>query len=218
MREGRGRDSLGRHMSILDIIDFVIARTERDVTHQGYGFYRPENPHDFFPDGDCCSEKEIENHRLACEAWDRGEREGPVVAPKGSETLVGENGEWLGHVTRAPWGIGSYTARDPQIESVVAKLKAFRETHAATSDDEVMPPVDAEVVYGILWQVDELRDRICDARDSRLRWMKAATEVLGPEWNGTAEDAGKALARLRADVDIENAIDRNSGFVEEPAT
>jgi hypothetical protein len=36
----------------------------------GYGFYRTKNPHDFFPDRECCSEKEIACHKKACEEWD----------------------------------------------------------------------------------------------------------------------------------------------------
>lgn len=37
----------------------------------GYGFYRPENPNDFFPDYECCSESEVAAHKAACEDWDK---------------------------------------------------------------------------------------------------------------------------------------------------
>ncbi len=40
----------------------------------GYGFYRPENPNDFFPDSESCTEKEIEAHRLACENWNKSDK------------------------------------------------------------------------------------------------------------------------------------------------
>jgi hypothetical protein len=40
----------------------------------GYGFFRPENPHDFSPDPQCCREEEIEAHKKACEEWDRKHR------------------------------------------------------------------------------------------------------------------------------------------------
>lgn len=39
----------------------------------GYGFYRPKNPNHFFPDYECCEPWEIENHKLACELYDKGE-------------------------------------------------------------------------------------------------------------------------------------------------
>jgi hypothetical protein len=35
-----------------------------------YGFARPENPHDFFPDFESCSEAEIEAHKAAKAEWD----------------------------------------------------------------------------------------------------------------------------------------------------
>jgi hypothetical protein len=36
----------------------------------GYGIYRPENPHDFFPDHQVCRPDEIAAHKAACEEWD----------------------------------------------------------------------------------------------------------------------------------------------------
>lgn len=78
----------------------------------GYGFARPANPHDFHPDADSCSEEEIAAHRAACEAYDKGE----YTPEKGSE--------WVGnmHILRAPWGIGSYTFRDPHADKLLAEL------------------------------------------------------------------------------------------------
>ena len=70
----------------------------------GYGFYRPENPHNFHPDPESCSEEEIANHRAACEAWDRGD----YKAEPGSESFHNEMGELTLHILRAPWGIGRY--------------------------------------------------------------------------------------------------------------
>lgn len=37
----------------------------------GYGFYRPENPHDFTPDYESCTEKEISAWKQDCDAWDK---------------------------------------------------------------------------------------------------------------------------------------------------
>lgn len=38
-----------------------------------YGFYHGQDPRTFSPDGECCSAKEIEGHRLACAAAERGD-------------------------------------------------------------------------------------------------------------------------------------------------
>lgn len=45
-------------------------RFEDGTEDMQYGFYRTENPHDFYPDHECCSEKEIANHKAACDWWD----------------------------------------------------------------------------------------------------------------------------------------------------
>lgn len=37
----------------------------------GYGFWSPQNPHDFFPDHELCTPEEIERHKKACEEWDK---------------------------------------------------------------------------------------------------------------------------------------------------
>lgn len=37
----------------------------------GYGIgVRPENPHDFWPDVEACSQEELAAHAEACRAWD----------------------------------------------------------------------------------------------------------------------------------------------------
>lgn len=38
----------------------------------GYGFYRPQNPNNFWPDYEVCSPWEIENHKAACELFNQG--------------------------------------------------------------------------------------------------------------------------------------------------
>lgn len=67
----------------------------------GYGYYRPENPHNFWPDIECCTPEEIENHSAACEDYDKGERIG-----------------------NKPWGIGTYT---DELPDVVKALSRYRE-------------------------------------------------------------------------------------------
>lgn len=80
--------------------------------HSGYGYYRPPNPHDFHPDEESCRPEEIAAHAAACESYDRGES----VDSGGCETATTEDGEVVAHILRAPWGIGSYTVRDPDAE------------------------------------------------------------------------------------------------------
>lgn len=79
-----------------------------DKFEYGYGYYRPANPHDFHPDHECCSSDEIEAHRAACEAYDKGE-----YKPEQGYGWVGSM-----HILRAPWGIGAYRI-DPEEASHV---------------------------------------------------------------------------------------------------
>lgn len=68
-----------------------------NVTEYGYGFFPGGDPRLFSPDGDATLE-ELENHRLACEAWDRGEQ----VSEPDCQHLPGAI------VTRCQFGFGSY--------------------------------------------------------------------------------------------------------------
>lgn len=99
----------------VDLLQAIREYLDANSTDGGYGFYRPENPHDFHPDEECCSEEEIAAHKAACEAYDKGE----YTPEKGSE--------WVGktHILRAHWGIGGYTARDPYVSRMVAALDAI---------------------------------------------------------------------------------------------
>ena len=88
---------------------------ERTSEENGYGFARPSNPHDFFPDHESCSPDEIAAHKAACEAYDKGE----YTPERGSE--------WVGnmHILRAPWGIGAYVFRDPEAVTLIAQIDAI---------------------------------------------------------------------------------------------
>jgi hypothetical protein len=57
-----------------------------------------ENPHDFSPDSECCTPKEIAFWQEAKKRWDAGERD-----------VRGARCGWISdtvHVTRTSWGIG----------------------------------------------------------------------------------------------------------------
>jgi hypothetical protein len=91
---------------------------ERAGEISGYGFYRPENPHNFHPDPESCTEEEIANHKAACEAWDRGD----YKAPLGSESHYDEKGDLTLHILRAPWGIGSYSDMCTEAADLLAAI------------------------------------------------------------------------------------------------
>jgi len=110
----------------------------RDYAEQvfsGYGFYRPENPHSFYPDHECCTPEEIANHKAACEAFDNG-------------TYVRDHSDgWLSEglrVTMAPWGIGSYSESDPIIDAALAQPDNYTAIIAA-HDAEVRNTILSEV-------------------------------------------------------------------------
>lgn len=57
----------------------VAAMLRERAAEPCYGYPATQNPHDFTPDEESCDEDEIERHRRALEAWDRGE---PIVTPE----------------------------------------------------------------------------------------------------------------------------------------
>lgn len=99
----------------IEALELALPFMEEQATIQGYGFYRPANPHNFFPDPESCTEAEIENHRAACEAYDEGK-----FVPDNSDGWVSPNL----HILKAPWGIGSYTDTIPEIQAQCDKARA----------------------------------------------------------------------------------------------
>lgn len=68
-----------------------------------YGFPCVEDPHDFDPDAECCSPKEIEAWRTACLNYGK-----PSYEPnKGCFSHHSDDGQLVMHVTRTSWGIGT---------------------------------------------------------------------------------------------------------------
>jgi len=45
---------------------------ENGKKQSGYGYYKPQNPNDFYPDYECCTKEEIAAHKAACEEWNKG--------------------------------------------------------------------------------------------------------------------------------------------------
>ena len=69
-----------------------------------YGFPSVKNPFNFSPDYECCSEKEIEQWKMAKEQWRKGKSE-----------VGGNKCRWLGdpdkdkfaiHIAATDWGLG----------------------------------------------------------------------------------------------------------------
>jgi hypothetical protein len=69
-----------------------------------YGFPCVENPHDFEPDPDSCTAKEIACWEEAKRRWDCGERD---VLGARCHNLEDDNGNVFAHVTATSWGIGT---------------------------------------------------------------------------------------------------------------
>jgi hypothetical protein len=85
------------------------------ATEHGYGFFRPENPHDFCPDGENTDEEHAA-HEAACKAWDEG-----AYKPSHESGWITPNI----HVTMAPWGPGSYAFRDSDVNQCIAEIDAL---------------------------------------------------------------------------------------------
>jgi hypothetical protein len=90
------------------------------VSELMYGFFPGGDPRKFRPDVDSCTPEEIEAHRVACERanWADAYRHGKgsnaaanLECP--SHHLYDTDGAWCGHVTIAPFGIGSYEYDEP---------------------------------------------------------------------------------------------------------
>jgi hypothetical protein len=66
------------------------------VTEWGYGFFPGGDPRRVNPDSEGTTPEEVENHRLACDAWGRGEQH--------------SRPDWEGYIlTTCQFGLGSYS-------------------------------------------------------------------------------------------------------------
>jgi hypothetical protein len=88
---------------------------EAESVISGYGYFRPSNPNNFNPDPESCTEAEIANHKAACEAYDAGNYRDDYGDGWLTPTV---------HVTKAPWGIGSYNDPIPELEAQCERARA----------------------------------------------------------------------------------------------
>lgn len=101
-------DEFANHNYIKNSIDQYAC--PHPLQESGYGFFCGGDPRKFFPDGEGCDPKELENHRRACKLWDEAEARGETPEPEKcpSGWVYDEQGKAIAHVLRSPYGIGTY--------------------------------------------------------------------------------------------------------------
>lgn len=106
----------------------VLSYLDAHAEGTGYGFARTDDPHDFHPDPDSCSEAEIAAHKAACDAYDRGE-----YKPSEQHGCVHEGNAIICY---APWGVGTYVYRDPQFVEAAEFLRGVMTSEGFGDPDE----------------------------------------------------------------------------------
>lgn len=135
-----------------------------------YGYPVVENPHDFDPDPECCTPQEIAIHKVACEAWDRGERD---VRPAMCGSLA-SNG----------WGIGAQTIHDPALSAAADLL------------DHLLSHPEAVEAVEVLRRLGEARET---CRKWRGTLTRPAQRIEDERRHEHARDAVAELADRLAD-------------------
>lgn len=96
----------------------MLELAEISSTRSGYGFFPGGDPRCFSPDSDSTPE-ELERHKLACAAWDRGEH----LDSEPAGVSAGDEKSFV-HVTLSKFGIGGFSFRN---EEMVELAKVLRE-------------------------------------------------------------------------------------------
>jgi hypothetical protein len=87
----------------------------------GYGFWCGGDPRKFHPDAEDCTAEELAAHKAACEAFDKADALGEKLEPMPCQS------GWIGpsiHITKSPFGIGSYTFPSFAAQKALAALGA----------------------------------------------------------------------------------------------
>jgi len=143
--------------ALRDAVVAVMPELRARSAEAHYGYPVVENPHDFDPDLECCTPEEIANHKAACEAWDRGERD---VRP-----------HMCGNAAVNGWGIGAQTIHDEALMAALAladaispevveawetlmRLGEWRRAHPTLSESQNHWP------YELMRQVGAIADRL----------------------------------------------------------
>lgn len=105
-----------------------------DAVQSMYGGFHGGDPRNFHPDPDCSTEEERANWRKACADFTSAEARGehPVL---GDTHSIGrtEDGRFLFHVACNPFGLGTYTYREPALDAIHERIRAALE---ATKEPE----------------------------------------------------------------------------------
>ena len=171
-------------------------------TDAHYGHFCGGDPRSFFPDAECCTHAEIEAHRAACEAAERGD---PIDAvPHGHEIVVLErDGEQVAALASIPssFGIGTTTTDHPEVKQLIDQIDAalasdagaafLASLHTAEADAAALPAMDAECAR-LRAQADADRQTIVRMTDERDRAMAAAVSSAA-----AARQAADLLAKVR---------------------
>jgi hypothetical protein len=99
-----------RYDEALDELRTLAHEIRREGSDSGYGYFPGGDPRDFSPDPDASTEAERTAHKVACDAWDRGER--PVTPGPHEHFQEGETNGWI---TRSFFGLGVYNMEDPDL-------------------------------------------------------------------------------------------------------
>lgn len=107
---------------------------EHNAEHMSYGYPAGvDDPRDFTPDVESCREEEITAHAAAVAAWNEagGKPEGWDAPDHG-----GWNESGTVHILRAPWGIGAYTYRDPELCALRDQLREALKAVGVSEQEE----------------------------------------------------------------------------------
>jgi hypothetical protein len=113
----------------------VVTYLDEHGDESSYGYGRTKNPHDFTPDPECCTPAEIENHRAACEAYDKGEPLPHQHQESNGAIYDAKTSEKIKDFCGSPWGIGTYTYRDPDIDHAIEVLRDVMTSHHLVDPD-----------------------------------------------------------------------------------
>jgi hypothetical protein len=140
-----GRDERDRLRALILRLRNALLPHAEDA-HYGHPFV--DNPNDFHPDPECCSEQEIAAHAAACIAYNRGEpwerpastapiSPGETTLPEGADTgmiaLDSEGRSLGGRAHVYPWGIGTSTIRDADLCALIEEADALLSNSATPS-------------------------------------------------------------------------------------
>lgn len=102
-----------RHDEALSELRDLLCDLRRAAEECSYGNFLGGDPRNFDPDPECSTDDERENHRRACDAWDKGERPQHVGCHWASPDI---------HVMATPFGLGTNVLQDPQAADWAERL------------------------------------------------------------------------------------------------